>query len=85
MLIRQGLIELSVCPQDDLSFQLKLGVVPVLRSLLSLPDLVLETSPCPSLDGFTREAVTALLTFVYRGSVGELGDKLTSNVNIICY
>ena len=77
MRIRQGLIKLSVSPQDDLYFQLKLGVVPVLRSLLCLPDLVLENSPCLSLAGFTREAVTALLTFVYRGSVGELAERVT--------
>ena len=57
---------------------------PPLQSLLSLPDMMLDSSPCLSLDGFSREAVTALLTFLYRGSVGELGDKLTSNVNIIC-
>ena len=65
-----------VSPQDNILFQLKLGVVPVLRSLLSLRDLELETSPCLSLAGFTREAVIALLTFIYRGSVGEQAEKL---------
>ena len=56
-----------------ISYQLKLGVAPLLQSLLSLPDVMLDTSPCLSLDGFSREAVTALLTFIYRGTAGQSG------------
>ena len=56
------------------SFQLKLGVAPLLQSLLSLPDMMLDSSPCLSLDGFSREAVTSLLTFIYRGTVGQSGN-----------
>ena len=50
--------------------QIKLGVSPVLRGVLSSLEARLDARPCISLQEFNTEAVTCLLNFIYTGEVG---------------
>ena len=51
--------------------QIKLGVSPVLRGVLSSLEARLDRRPCISLQEFHTDAVTCLLNFIYTGEVGE--------------